>query len=712
MKLIIVESPTKATTISKFLGKEFTVVASYGHTRDLPRGKLGIDVEHDFQPTYVIPTKKRKILNQLKKIAKTSDVVYFASDADREGEAIAWHLQQSIIQAGKENKRIVFHEITKSAITDAIKQPRQINQNLVDAQQARRILDRLVGYKLSPLLWKKIARHLSAGRVQSPTLRLIVEREQEIKKFKPQEYWNIQGAFTKQSSNFEAKLLKIDNKKIDKFALTNEKEAQQIIDQLETATFIVENIKQKETNRSPLPPFTTSTLQQQANQQLGFSGTKTMFVAQKLYEGIKLDKKETQGLITYMRTDSFNLSDKFLQETQQFLKKEYGANYSLSEPRRYKVKTKLAQEAHEAIRPTFPDYLPEKIQADLSPDQFKLYQLIWRRTIASQMPSAKVLNTSVDLQSKQYIFRANGAQIKFDGYLKLYPDKFTISILPSFKLKEVIDLIKLEKIQSFTQPPPRFNDASLVKALEEFGIGRPSTYAPIIKTIQQRGYVVRQQRKFQPTEIGTMVNNLLVEHFPHIVDYQFTAKLENQLDDIAQGKKEWITVIKDFYQPFSANLKKKEQEISKEKIMPEKTDKLCPKCNSPLVIKISRFGKFLACSNFPKCRYTESLKPAEKKYTGVSCPQCEKGQIIEKKTRKNRIFYACDRWPDCKFALWNKPIPSTDQQTSANEKNPPVPGRKCPKCDSLLVEFGKNKKIKCSNKECDYIENPSTKEKK
>jgi len=663
MNLIIVESPSKANTISKFLSRDYSVKSSYGHIRDLPKRELGVDVKDNFKPKYVILVKARKVVAELKKAAKKTDMIILATDQDREGEAIAWHLVKILDLDGKDYQRIVFHEITKKAIEEALKNPRQIDMDSVNAQQTRRILDRLVGYELSPFLWKKIVKGLSAGRVQSVTVRLIVEREKEIKDFKPEEYWSIEVKLQKenQSDEFIARLIKKDDKAINKLGIKVKQEADKILKDLKGAKYKVVNIESKEVKRYPAPPFTTSTLQQEAVKKLGLSAKQTMRIAQQLYE---------DGLITYHRTDSLNISKEALKSTQEFIKNKFGQNYTLASPRIYKTKTKGAQEAHEAIRPT---------QVNRQSTD-KLYQLIWQRFIACQMQPAVLDSTAVDISGKNYLFRANGSIIKFDGFFKVYPTKLKETILPSLNKEEILKLIKLFSEQHFTQPPARYNEASLVKTLEEYGIGRPSTYAPIIGTIQERGYVEKnEQRKFIPTEIGLLVNNLLVENFPKIVDIKFTAYLEEDLDRIAKGQQNWLTVLKDFYQPFHANLLEKEKKVVKKKLE-EPTDKKCPKCGQPIIIKLGRFGKFYACSGFPECKYTEPIINS----TGVVCPKCGQGEIIERKTRKGKIFYSCSQYPKCDFALWDKPT-----------------GEKCPKCGSLLVQ-AKNNKVKCSNKECDF----------
>ena len=688
MQLVIVESPTKGNTIKNFLGPDYKVLSSYGHIRDLPKGELGVDTENDFKPRYVIPTKSRKVINLLKSEAQKSQLIILATDEDREGEAIAWHLSQTLnLNGGMPYKRIVFHEITKSAIEEALKNPRKIDLDLVDAQQARRILDRLVGYKLSPFLWKKVARGLSAGRVQSVAVRLVVEREREVQSFIPQEYWSIEALF----NGFTALLIKKDGKSLEKLGIKRKKEADKIVKDLKGAevdetsshlravlpskacVYKVVNVEKKEVIRNPLPPFTTSTLQQEAWQRFRFPAKFTMRIAQNLYE---------KGHITYHRTDSLNLSDPSLFAAKKFIIKNYGKNYWTGFLRKYKTKTKGAQEAHEAIRPTYPDKSPESLKTDIDEQGFRLYDLIWRRFIACQMSQAIFDSTTVDIEAKNYVFRATGQILKFDGFLKVYPLKYEETELPDLKVDEILELLKLIPSQHFTQPPPRYNEASLIKVLEENGIGRPSTYAPILSTIQERNYIEKDESKrFRPTEIGLVVNDLLVAHFPEIVDIKFTASMEENLDEIAEGQKKWVLVLREFYQPFEEHLQKKYQEVSKKDFTEKPTGKKCPKCSAPLLIRLGKFGRFYACSKFPECKYTESLK---ENTLGVKCPKCVKGKIQEKRTKKRKIFYGCSNWPKCDFALWDKPT-----------------GEFCPKCKSLLAET-KRKQVKCSNKECDF----------
>ena len=649
--LIIVESPTKANTIKKFLGKDKNVLSSYGHIRDLPKSKIGIDIDNDFEISYVIPTKARKNFNLLKKEAEKSDITYIATDPDREGEAIAWHLVEALNL--KKYKRISFHEITKTAIENALSHPGEININLVNAQQARRALDRIVGYKLSPFLWKKIMRGLSAGRVQSVALKLIVDREKEIKDFKPEEYWSI-AVILKKDKEIEAIL------KVPKMSIKTKKDADKITKELEKSLYSIKSIEKKQIKRSPLPPLITSTLQQEAAKKFGYSSKKTMGLAQKLYE---------EGLITYHRTDSLNLSDEALKMAEDYIIKEFGENYY--QHRIFKTK-KRAQEAHEAIRPTSTE----------KKDNSKIYNLIFNRFIASQMAQAIFDSVKVEIETNNgKLLQSNGSTLKFDGFLKVYPMKFEEKELPQLSKGDKLNLVKVNPQQHFTQPPARYNEAGLIKALEENEIGRPSTYAPIISTIQMRNYVEKNKDgRFEPTEIGTSVNEILSTHFPEIVDIKFTAKLENNLDDVAMGKEDWKELLRKFYIPFNKNLEEKYNDVEKQTPEPVMTDEICPKCGKRMMIKTGRFGKFLACSGFPDCKSTKTINDETKK-TGVKCPQCDQAELVMKKTKRGKIFYGCPNWPDCNFALWDKPT-----------------GNFCPKCNSLMVE--KNGKEKCSNKNC------------
>lgn len=733
MKLVIVESPTKAKTIGKFLGKGFVVQSSFGHVRDLPKSKLGVDTEHDFAPSYVIPTKAKKTVTQLKKLAEESDEIYFATDEDREGEAISWHLADLLKVPTSKVKRVTFHEITEDAVKHAFEHPRALDMHLVDAQQARRILDRLVGYKLSPLLWKKVAKGLSAGRVQSVAVRIIVDREREIQAFKPDEYWTIEAMLRDGGNPFLAKLHAVQGKKLDKLDIKTKTEADQIVFDLEKLTYTVSDIETKPTRRTPPAPYRTSTLQQDANHKLGFSAKQTMTIAQQLYEGVELGNEGHVGLITYMRTDSENLSPKFLEEAQGVIAKEFGAA-SAKGARTYETKNKGAQEAHEAIRPTSALRTPSEVEMYLEPTQRKLYELIWRRAIASQMADAELKASRIDVSAGSYLLRATGSIITFPGFLAALQDEFEEeSQLPDVAVGTILTKESLEAKQHFTEPPARYSDATLVKALEEHGVGRPSTYAPTIATIIDRGYVERMdKRRLKPTDLAYLVNDLLVEHFPNIVNLQFTAHMETDFDHIADGKTTWVPVIRDFYTPFAEILKAKEAEIKKEDVVAETTNEVCEKCGKPMAVKMGRFGKFLACTGFPECKNTKPLEngpqlviPDElkscpncgapttvkrgrfgqfiscsrypecktilniEKKTGVACPKCKEGEIIEKKSKRGKLFYSCNRYPTCDFALWSKPT-----------------GEICPLCKNLLV-VGRGKKVQCSNKECSYSEEAS-----
>ena len=692
MKLVIVESPTKARTISQFLGSDFHVVSSYGHVRDLPKSKLGVDVEHDFTPQYVIPTKVRKRVNELKKDAHKAESVVLATDEDREGEAIAWHLVHALDLEGKNQKppgaivRIVFHEITPHAIEEALAHPREIDKQRVDAQQARRILDRLVGYNLSPFLWKKISRGLSAGRVQSVALRIIVEREREREQFKAQEYWTIAAAFKTSGVDFTAELVGRDGKTLGKFDIHNETTAKDIIEELNGADFVMAKVEERERKFNPNPPFRTSTLQQEAWKRLHFSAKQTMMFAQQLYEGIEIDGKSA-GLITYMRTDSANLAQDFLTATRDYLQKELGSQYAQGS-RHFAGKARGAQEAHEAIRPSDVTKTPELLKGKIPPRHWKLYDLVWRRAVASQMPPAvfrvktvEVEATPKDPRAKKALFRANGSTVQFDGFLRVWPAKREESELPEVTRDQKISCQKLLPVQHFTEPPPRYSEASLVKTLEEAGIGRPSTYAPIISTIQDRGYVTRDQdRRLTPVELGVMVNDLLVEHFPEVVDIGFTAKMEKDLDEIAHGEKQWVPIIKEFYDPFSKHVAEKVEVVTPQKIE-EPTEFFCERCAKPLVIKLGRFGRFMACTGFPECKFTKSLPEYS---SGVICPLCNKGELTMRRSKRGKVFWGCSSYPECTNALWDKPN-----------------GKNCPDCASLVV-VGKRDEERCSSKTCKW----------
>ena len=649
MKLVIVESPTKAKTISRFLGKGYKVESSFGHIRDLPKSKMGIDIEHNFEPKYLVPRDKSKKVKLLKDLAKKADEIYFATDSDREGEAIAWHLVELLKPKKEQAKRITFHEITKHAIEQALKEPRELDMDRVDAQQARRILDRLVGYELSPFLWRKVAKGLSAGRVQSVTVRLIVEREREIEKFKPEEYWSLLALLLSEKDSekpLEASLVAKEGKKYDKLGIADKKTMDEILKDLKDASYTIESIEKKEKKRNPYPPFTTSTLQQAANNRLGFSAAQTMRLAQQLYEGVELGEKGSVGLITYMRTDSLTLSDKFLKEARDFIGKEFGDKYLPEKKKLYKTASKGAQEAHEAIRPTDPELTPDDVRSHLDPQQAKLYTLIWQRAVSGQMNPAILDQTSVSISADKYTFRASGSIVKFDGFMQVYPLKTEEKIFPEMKEKEVLELKELTPDQHFTEPPPRYTEASLVKELEKKGIGRPSTYAPTIKTVIDRNYVEKEAKKLSPTEIGIMVNDVLVEHFPNVVDYDFTAKMEEDLDEIAENKKEWVPVIKEFYDPFKKNLDKKEKEVQKSDIAEEETDEKCEKCNEPMLIKMGRFGKFLACSGYPDCKNARPLDkdgeptaPTNPVYSDEACEECK--DKMELKKGRFGAYYKC-----------------------------------------------------------------------
>ena len=685
-KLVIVESPAKAKTVGRFLGKGYTVRASVGHVRDLLRSELSVDVNNNFTPKYRVPNEKRLVVKELKALAKEAEQIYLATDPDREGEAIAWHLLEAAEIDPALSHRVVFHEITEGAINEAFANPRDIYMDLVDAQQARRILDRLVGYSISPLLWEKVRSRLSAGRVQSVALRLIVEREREIDAFTPVEYWSIQAEITPEHKKtaYITKLAKIDE--VDP-VLSDRLKTESYLADIEAAPFLIQKIKKSERRRKPAAPFITSTLQQEASRRLGYTARRTMIIAQQLYEGLDLGEGTT-GLITYMRTDSTNIAEVAQKEARDYISKTYGKDYLPSVPPQYKTRAQSAQEAHEAIRPTSILRLPESIKTFLSPEQYKLYLLIWQRFVSSQMESAIYDTISVDVLAEghdhKYIFRASGSTIKFPGFLVVYEetadedakseDGDNVKIPAGLEESQKQNLIRLLPEQHFTQPPPRFTEATLVQVLEENGIGRPSTYAPILSTIQQRGYVLREAKRLSPTETGFLVNDLVVEHFPEIVDLGFTASMEANLDKIADGKEAWQKVIGEFYSEFEPQVKKAQAEMPVTKSEPEKVGRECPKCGHDLVIRWGRFGKFISCSNFPECRFTEAI--LEK--IGVTCPN-DGGDIVMRKTRKGRIFYGCANYPTCDFTNWKRPI-----------SNP------CPKCGGLLVLSNK-KEVQCIN---------------
>jgi len=732
--LVIVESPAKAKTLEKYLGSDYTVTASGGHVRDLPAKSIGINIDKDFQPKYQVIKGKEKIVKSLTSAAKKAKMIYLAPDPDREGEAIAWHLAALLGGDGK-IKRVEFNEITKSAVLEAMKHPRDIDMKRVDAQQARRILDRIVGYKLSPLLWKKIRKGLSAGRVQSVAVRLICEREDLIKKFVTQEYWSLIANLTAQDQekSFAAKLI---SKNDEKISIPNKEASDEILKQLSGKDFTITKVTKKEQRRHPSPPFITSTLQQEAYRKLGFSTKKTMVLAQQLYEGIDLKEEgTTAGLITYMRTDSTRIANEALTEVREVISKEYGQKYMPEQPKVYKAR-KEAQDAHEAIRPTSTARKPSIINDSLTADQQKLYSLIWNRFISSQMESAVLDQTAVDIKAGDYLFRANGSVIKFDGFMRVYmegrdeeEEEEKEGLLPELSEGQTLNLLGLLPEQHFTQPPPRYTEASLVKELEQKGIGRPSTYSPIIGTVQDRGYVEKEGKALKPTELGITVNEQLVKHFPVIMDIEFTAHMEDDLDKILEGSIDMLSVLNEFYKPFKETLKKADTEM--EKIKKEiMTEEKCPKCGKPMMIRSGRFGDFMACSGYPECKTTRPLpgsKEAEEvkevcekcgkpmvmkrsrfgfflacsgypkcknikpvlKPTGIKCPQ-DGGDIVERKSKRGKVFYSCANYPKCKFALWNKPL-----------------AEKCPKCGGILVEKRTKKEAKkvCVNESCGFSEN-------
>lgn len=659
-----------------------------GHVRDLPKSQMGVDIEHNFQPKYITIRGKGPVLKELKNAAKKAKKVFLAADPDREGEAIAWHLAQSLDIDIQSDCRVVFNEITKDAIKDSFKSPRAINMDLVDAQQARRVLDRLVGYNISPILWKKVKKGLSAGRVQSVAVRLIIDRENEIKHFKPEEYWTINGDFLKGTESFEAAFWGVEGKKKD---LKTEEDVKQVLQKVIGNEFTVTKVTKKERRRNPAPPFTTSSLQQEAARKLNFRAKKTMMVAQQLYEGIDLGKEGTVGLITYMRTDSTRISDTAKSEAISYIEKMFGSEYAQAKTRGSQ-KSGNVQDAHEAIRPTSAFRNPDGIKDFLTKDQYKLYKLIWERFIASQMSPAVMDTMSVDLENNGVMFRANGSKIKFHGFMKVYvegtddqeEDKSN-RLLPDLQEGDKIFSKDLKPEQHFTQPPPRYTEARLVKTLEELGIGRPSTYAPTLDTIQRRGYVALENKRFVPTELGQIVHELMMEFFPEILDVEFTAKMEHDLDDIEEGKVNWVKIIDEFYHDFSKNVKKAENEMEKVEIKDEYAGVKCEKCGSEMVYKMGRYGKFLACSNFPDCRNTKPIL----KEIGLKCPKCHEGNIVERKSKRRRVFYGCDRYPECDFISWEKPVE-----------------RKCPKCGEILVEkrLKKGVQVQCSS--CDYKEEP------
>lgn len=654
-QLIIVESPAKANTIKKFLGGKTKVVASMGHIRDLPKSKLGVNIENNFEPEYINIRGKASLINSLKKEAKAADIVFLATDPDREGEAIAWHLVHILGIPEDAVCRVTFNEITKEAVKTSIKKPRKIDKDLVDAQQARRVLDRIVGYKISPVLWKKVRKGLSAGRVQSVAVKLIVDREEEIEKFIPEEYWNLYAILkdSKTRKEFEAKFYGKDGKKVE---LHKKEEVDKILSDLENAKYVVDDIKKSEKKRNPAPPFTTSTMQQEASRKLGFTLKKTMSVAQGLYEGVKIEQKGTVGLITYMRTDSTRISEEARAAAKEQITWQFGENYY--ENRYFKTKSD-AQDAHEAIRPTYINLEPEEIKASLTPDQYKLYRLIYHRFLASQMAAAVFDTVSASIKADGYDFKANGQTLKFKGFMALYiegtddENKEELTKLPELEKGQEVKKVKLEGKQSFTEPPPRYTEASLVKALEEKGIGRPSTYSPTITTILERRYVEKSQKQLYPTELGKVVNGLLIENFPDVINVEFTAKMEEEMDSIAEGKESWKEMIKAFYGPFSETVEKVEKELEHVKLEEEVSDVPCEKCGRMMVIKYGKYGKFLACPGYPECK---NAKPFYETID-VPCPKCG-GKVQIRKTKKRRNYYICENNPEkCDYISWNKPKP-------------------------------------------------------
>ncbi|MCY8231867.1 type I DNA topoisomerase [Priestia endophytica] len=684
--LVIVESPAKAKTIEKYLGKKYKVKASMGHVRDLPKSQMGIDTEHDYDPKYITIRGKGPVLKELKTAAKKAKKIFLAADPDREGEAIAWHLAHSLGVDTSSDCRVVFNEITKDAIKASFKHPRSINMDLVNSQQARRILDRLVGYNISPLLWKKVKKGLSAGRVQSVAVRLIIEREQEISRFQPEEYWSINANFLKSEKEFQASFTEMDGKKTK---LSSKEDVEKVLARLDGNEFSIQKVTKKERKRNPALPFTTSSLQQEAARKLNFRAKKTMMLAQQLYEGIDLGKKEgTVGLITYMRTDSTRISETAQTESYEYVKDTFGEEF-LSKEKRKEKKNANTQDAHEAIRPTSILRSPSEIKQYVSRDQHRLYKLIWERFLASQMAPAIMDTMAVDLVNNGVTFRANGSKIKFPGFMKVYvegnDDKVEEKekILPDMTEGEQAYSKDIEQNQHFTQPPPRYTEARLVKTMEELGIGRPSTYAPTLDTIQRRGYVALDNKRFVPTELGEIVLELILEFFPETIDVEFTAKMETDLDEIEEGKVQWVSVIDEFYRDFEIRLEKAEKEMREVEIKDEPAGEDCELCGSPMVFKMGRYGKFMACSNFPDCRNTKPIV----KEIGVDCPKCEDGQVVERKSKKKRLFYGCTNYPSCDFLSWDKPI-----------------ARKCPKCESLLVEKKQKKGVQVTCTECDYKE--------
>ncbi|MDD7305496.1 MAG: type I DNA topoisomerase [Peptoniphilaceae bacterium] len=676
--LVIVESPTKARSISRMLGSNYKVKATYGHLRDLPKSKLGVDIENNFQPQYIKVRGKAKTINELKEEAKKADKVFLATDPDREGEAISWHLQYLLGLDPNEKNRVEFHEITKTNVKNAIKNPRKIDQNLVDAQQARRVLDRIVGYEISPILWKRVKSGLSAGRVQSVALKLIVDRQREIDAFVPEEYWTITALHNKDKIDFTSEFYGSKDKKIK---IANENGADKILDRIDKDKFKLIEIKKTKRTTKPKSPYTTSTLQQDASNRLGFSTKYTMSLAQQLFEGIDIGSEGSTGLITYMRTDATRLANEFVDDTLKFIKNEYGDKYA-SKGNTYSKKSKQSQDAHEAIRPTSVYRTPISIKEYLTDQQYKLYKLIWTRTVQSQMSPYEYLSTSISFDNNGMIFKTNGKLCLFDGFNKIATGKENENMLPDLKEGDILEARKIDKEQHFTKPPARYTEASLVKVLEEFGIGRPSTYSSTINSILSRNYVEFDQRQIVPTKLGITVNDFLEENFGDIINVEFTADMEDQLDRIASDAINWKDVIGNFYTGFEENIKKVKEDSTDYRIKDKVLDENCPLCGHKLAVKHGRNGEFIGCTNFPECKYTRSII----KTTGVTCPKCGKGELIEKVSKKGKRFYGCSNFPECDYATWDKPT-----------------GEKCPKCGDLLVHR-KNRntdEIRCNS--CDYI---------
>lgn len=684
--LVIVESPAKAKTIKKYLGGNYEVIASMGHVRDLPKARLSVDIKKKFAPKYEIIKGKEKLVEELKELAEKSDKIHLATDPDREGEAISWHLAYILGLPLDDNNRVEFNEITKNGVTNGMAHPRSINIDLVNAQQARRILDRLVGYKLSPFISQKIRRGLSAGRVQSVAVRIIVDREEEIRKFKPEEYWTIDAKFIPKGSrkSFSASLYSDANGKIK---IENQEQAEKIEQDLADAEYMITKVKHGTRRKTPAPPFITSTLQQEASRKLGFQSRRTMKVAQELYEGVDIEGMGATGLITYMRTDSLRISDVAKEEAAQYILNRFGEKFLPAKPRVFKTKSN-AQDGHEAIRPSMPSLSPEDVKASLTSDQFKLYNLIWNRFMASQMSDCIQKTTQAEISAKEYIFKASGYYVDFEGFTTLYveskdTEEEKSTQLPPLEKDMPVKCKELKKNQHFTQPPARYTEASLIKALEEYGIGRPSTYAATITTITSREYVKREAKTLYPTELGEVMTNLLKERFPKIVNYKFTAQMEEKLDEVEHGQEEWVELLDEFYSDFDKTLKKAKEEMEgvKLQLKEDQTDIICDKCGRQMVVKVGRYGKFIACPGYPECKNV--LKFVEK--TGVKCPKCN-GDVIVKHTKKKRVFYGCSNYPECDFVSWNEPV---------NER--------CPQCGGILFKKkGKKPKLYCATEGCGF----------